>query len=229
VSSRRDVGAAFDSVARPWADRYRPGGQFVHRVERFRSALAAEAPSSARVLDFGCGTGALALALADAGYAMTGADISAAMLDVARAADDKGQVRWHKLAPDWSRLPFEDGAFDAVTASSVIEYADDPRTVLLEIARVLRPRGVLIATVPDGRHPQRRLERFLSRVAVHVPASVAHAHPRLHVYFDYLAIVRHLHSLPTWMRIIDEAGFSCRQATKGERASLPMVIATRRA
>jgi ubiquinone/menaquinone biosynthesis C-methylase UbiE len=227
VTSRRDVGAAFDSVARPWADRYRPGGQFVHRIERFRSALAAEAPRGAKVLDFGCGTGALALALADAGYALTGVDISAAMLDVAREGDETRRIAWHKLAPDWQRLPFEDGAFDAVTASSVLEYADDPRAVLRELGRVLRAKGVLLVTVPDGRHPQRRLERLLSRVAVHVPLSVAHAHPRLHGYFDYLAIVRHLHALPTWMSIVNDSGFSCRQAKHGERASLPMLIATR--
>lgn len=57
----------------------------------FYLALEAE---PCRVLDLGCGTGALALALAERGHAVTGLDPAPGMLDVARAKDKANRVRW---------------------------------------------------------------------------------------------------------------------------------------
>ena len=49
---------------------------------------------------------------------------------------------------DIRRMPFPDGCFDVVTAMDVVEHIDDDAAAMREIARVLRPGGALLATVP---------------------------------------------------------------------------------
>jgi len=63
---------------------------------RLIDVLAAKGIASARVLDAGCGTGTLALALAAAGHTVTGLDLSEGMLAVARRKDVSGAVAWRR-------------------------------------------------------------------------------------------------------------------------------------
>ena len=48
-------------------------------------------------------------------------------------------------------LPYRDGIFDAVSCLDVIEHVLDPRHLLRELARVLRPQGILVLTTPNIR------------------------------------------------------------------------------
>lgn len=98
-----------------------------------------------RILDAGCGSGPLSAALRDRGALVTGIDASARMLALARRrlGDD---VPLH-LGDLSDRLPFADGAFDAVVASLVLHYLEDWGPTLAELRRVLRPGGRLIASV----------------------------------------------------------------------------------
>ena len=77
-----------------------------------------------RALDVGCGTGVLAARLAAAGYAMTGVDPSAGMLEVlrARAPDVRARARRRATA-----LPFDDGSFDLVLSVAVMHHIADRR------------------------------------------------------------------------------------------------------
>lgn len=97
-------------------------------------------PEGARVLDLGCGTGALLRALSEErGVDGTGVDVSGAMLERARARDPERSF----VQLDGPRLPFPDDHFDAVTSLLSWRYLDwDP--ILAEIARVLRPGGHLL-------------------------------------------------------------------------------------
>ncbi|CAM5670113.1 2-methoxy-6-polyprenyl-1,4-benzoquinol methylase, mitochondrial [Streptomyces avidinii] len=107
-------------------------------------ALAGEV-AGRRILDAGCGAGALSAALRERGAVVTGIDASAGMLSLARRrlGDD---VALHVV--DLShRLPFPDGAFDDVVASLVLHYLEDWGPALGELRRVLRPGGRLIASV----------------------------------------------------------------------------------
>lgn len=156
----------FDGVAAGWTSRYRSGGDMVERQAQFIAAVRAKVAPPAQILDFGCGSGVIALALSEAGYNLTGCDISSAMIDHARRNDMGGNVNWVQLqaAGTIDTLPFEQGQFDAIVASSVFEYLADFPATLAALVRVIKPGGWLIATVPDLRSPHRRKERWLQRI-----------------------------------------------------------------
>jgi SAM-dependent methyltransferase len=96
-------------------------------------------------------------------------------------------------------LPFAAGSLDTVIASSVLEYVRDPAPVLAECARVLRPGGVLLCTVPCLAHPVRWLEWPL-RLAARTPAGGAagRALPRFAPYLAYLRTSRQRHRTGWW-------------------------------
>ena len=106
-------------------------------------ALGAEAPRPRRLLDAGCGTGFNLLALGRLGRA-TGIDLAPEAIAFCRERGVRA-VRASLLA-----LPFPDAAFDAVTSFDVVYHAwvTDDRAAVAEMARVVRPGGLLLLRVP---------------------------------------------------------------------------------
>lgn len=101
--------------------------------------------SGRRILDVGCGSGALFAALHDSGAVVTGFDRSTAMLEQARRRlGDDADLRVADLG---SPLPFPDRSFDDAVASLVLHYLRDWGPALTELRRVLRPGGRLIVSV----------------------------------------------------------------------------------
>jgi SAM-dependent methyltransferase len=99
------------------------------------------APPQARILDVGCGTGATTAALLRFG------DVSG--FDMGLAGLRHAQARGLPVARGSAEnLPAGDASFDVVVALDVLEHLDDDRRALAEILRVLRPGGILLATVP---------------------------------------------------------------------------------
>lgn len=159
----REALRLFDAKAANWAAKYAPNGPLVGRLASLSVAVNWYAEAGDRVLDLGCGTGELARDLAAAGLRVAGCDISPQML--LRASRNSGGCGgWVRLEPGWQTLPFASAAFDVVVAASVLEYVAEPAAVLRECARVLRPGGVLLYTVPDLRHPVRWIEWFAQRL-----------------------------------------------------------------
>jgi SAM-dependent methyltransferase len=76
-----------------------------------------------------------------------GIDVSGPMIDAARAAH-AGRADAEFRVGDVEALPVADASFDAVICMAVIEYLPASERALAEIARVLRPGGVAIVTVP---------------------------------------------------------------------------------
>lgn len=109
---------------------------------------------SQRVLDVGCGPGALATELVRrlGPAAVTAVDPSERFVDAARQRLPGVTVEMASA----ERLPFPDRSFDAAIAQLVVHFMDDPVAGLAEMARVTRPRGVVCACVWDhagGRGP----------------------------------------------------------------------------
>lgn len=92
------------------------------------------------VLDVGCGAGFLSNYLGARGHRVVGVDASPASLAVAGAHAPAGSVRYEK--GDALALQHPDASFDAVCAMDFLEHVEDPRGVVGEAARVLRPGGL---------------------------------------------------------------------------------------
>lgn len=104
-------------------------------------AAAADAGS---VLDIGCGTGVLALKLAERGVEVTAVDPAKASLDVARAKPGASRVRWiHGDARDLPPMQVDLAVMTANVAQAIVEPADWAVT-LGKAHESLRPGGVLM-------------------------------------------------------------------------------------
>ncbi|MDC0661707.1 malonyl-ACP O-methyltransferase BioC [Marinobacter sp. SS21] len=103
-----------------------------------------------QVLDLGCGTGQFAGELqAHLGAAaLTGVDLSESMIRYARA---HRPVKASWLVADAEQLPVADRSVDLVFSNLMIQWCADPRPVLRECMRVLKPGGLLVcSTLVDG-------------------------------------------------------------------------------
>jgi SAM-dependent methyltransferase len=98
--------------------------------------------TSPTVLDGGCGAGALLAELALRGRAY-GADIAESAV---RTTRDRGLGNLVRC--DIQQAAFRSGAFDAVMLCDVLEHVDDDRQAVAEAARLLRPGGVAVITLP---------------------------------------------------------------------------------
>ena len=100
-----------------------------------------------RILDVGCGLGADAAAMAGLvapGGAVVGVDGSRSMIEAARERHGGVEGLSFEVA-DAADLPFDDASFDACRIDRVLQHIADPTPVIREMARVLRPGGVLVA------------------------------------------------------------------------------------
>jgi SAM-dependent methyltransferase len=102
------------------------------------SELTGRSPS--RVLEVGCGTGALARRIAaEVGAGVVAIDSSEAMVDTARSAGVDAHLG------NVEQLPYADGEFDAAVAAWMLYHVEDLDRGLGELARVVRPGGCLVA------------------------------------------------------------------------------------
>lgn len=97
-----------------------------------------------RILDAGCGDGALACELAAIGAEVTGVDGDPAMLSVARERASSAGLDVTFVESRLERLPFPDGSFDVVVAVTVLCFVPDASAAVRELTRVLRPGGRLV-------------------------------------------------------------------------------------
>jgi SAM-dependent methyltransferase len=126
-------GRLWGAAPRDWAEVAEPLSRPLHEA-----TLAALLPlAGLRLLDVGCGAG-LALTLAAGhGARVTGLDAAGPMIDVARERLPESDLR----VGDLQDMPFDDGAFDVVTAFNSVQYAAEPMEAVAELARVTRPGG----------------------------------------------------------------------------------------
>jgi SAM-dependent methyltransferase len=124
------------------------------RIELFRRQVGGP---GRRVLDLGCRDGALTQAYAG-GNEIVGVDADSEAL--AEAEKLGIETRWADLD---DALPFDEAAFDVVVAGELLEHLRDPRRVVAEVRRVLRPGGTFVGSVPNAYRLKNRLRFVLGR------------------------------------------------------------------
>ncbi|MCK4327495.1 MAG: class I SAM-dependent methyltransferase [Candidatus Diapherotrites archaeon] len=128
------------------------------------------------VLDHGCGAGRHTVFLAQQGFDVTGVDISEEAVKRTKALLEKTGLEARIDAGDMRSLVYPDSSFDAVVSVGVILHglhADIEKTIS-EIERVLKPKGILVATMISHKDPKISEGREIAPnvyVGIHGPES----------------------------------------------------------
>jgi len=118
-------------------------------LDPYLDYVARNATSSAAI-DLGCGTGVIALRLAERGFHVLGVDHSAEMLEIARCKLAGRTVRGECTFErgDVRHLNVPDGSVDIATCQGVLHHLSEIEPCLREIKRVLRPGGFFYISEP---------------------------------------------------------------------------------
>ncbi|KGX88991.1 class I SAM-dependent methyltransferase [Pontibacillus litoralis] len=132
-----EVKKKWDSNVTFWSERSRSMWENGSRAT-IAPFFAKHVPSTSSIADVGCGDGYGSYKLNQAGYDVTGIDLSPKMIE---HASQVAQERLKFQVGDLEALPFADEAFDAVIAINSIEWTESPCAVLKELKRVVKPAG----------------------------------------------------------------------------------------
>ncbi len=102
--------------------------------------------SDMTILEIGTSSGLIARAVADKVKTVYAVDISEAMIKKAKSLTTQSNIDYSVQSSD--ALAFADNSFDVVIIASVLHIVDNPEACLLEIKRVLKDDGILIAPTP---------------------------------------------------------------------------------
>jgi ubiquinone/menaquinone biosynthesis C-methylase UbiE len=151
--------------------------RYAQSIERYLRDNPLPLSSGARILDAGCGTGLLTLALVrvlDRPARITSVDLSTTSLRTARRAlrsiDARRKHQVSFAQANVLALPFPDETFELVVTSGVLEYVS-LREGLTELARVIAPGGYLMH-LPVRPSPASRLLEVMFRFKTHPPREV---------------------------------------------------------
>src|SRR5688572_27907365 len=168
-------------------------GRRVVYLGLLRHHLGGERP--ARILDLGCGVGGFLAGLAELGGTVVASDLDHASLAVCRTRGFRAS-----LVADGYALPFAPGAFDLVCLFDALEHIRDEGRALREIARVLRPGGRVVVTVP--------------------------AYPFLYANNDRVARHCRRYTRASLRRALADAGFTLERNTHANVFLFPLILPT---
>jgi ubiquinone/menaquinone biosynthesis C-methylase UbiE len=155
-------------------------------VDESESALVAPHARDRDVLEVGCGTGRLLARVAPLARRAVGVDLSPGMLAHARARG------LDVVEGDATSLPFDDASFDVAFSFKVLPHVEDLRGALREMARVVRPGGVVLAELYNARSLRALAKRLGPAGRIGHPAAGRHGTTERDVFtrFDTLASAR---------------------------------------
>ncbi len=169
-----DVVAYHGKLAVDWEERYQKRS-FQARIDVLEECLQDRNLAGTHWLDAGCGTGTLSRFLAEKGCSVTGLDAAPRMIELAREHAKRHvlgeRMHFEVAGTDAAgtgftgtieKLPDAAASLDGVLCSSVLEYVSNSEISLVEFARVLKPGGLLLISVPNSQSVVRR-----AQVSVH--------------------------------------------------------------
>ena len=148
----------FDTTAQSWHDRYvdfsRANDLVLWDRKRITTEhiLATVSPGG-KILDAGCGAGNLAIELAELGYSVHGIDIAPSMIQLCNKK--LSRLSGNNLTCSFSTATLseigkaQEAQYDCVVGLGLIEYQDDDRMGIPDLASTLKPGGRLILTGPQ--------------------------------------------------------------------------------
>jgi len=115
--------------------------------QRLQEITAEFAPyrKTNKLLDLGCGAGGLLQAARNHGWNAQGLDVSS------HAAKHVREMGFEVFEGELHEAAFPSGQFDVITAAELLEHVFEPRALLQEVARILRPGGLFWTTTPHAR------------------------------------------------------------------------------
>ena len=142
---------------------------FKNQWEVYRRFLGAAQALGPRSLEPGSGRGSISCYFAAAGFDAYLLDTSAEILRVAEDIFRENGLSARFVCADCLAMPFPDGFFDTVVHCGLLEHFEDYRAPLVEQWRVLKPGGVIIATIVPEKRSVQTLFSFVNRglAAVH--------------------------------------------------------------
>lgn len=160
-SDAREVAERYDRWARTYDDDLASWSYQAPTV--VAEIVLAQRASARSVLDVGCGTGLVGRALRAGGYAgrLVGLDLSQESLDIARQGGAYDALEQADLQQP---LGVDDDSLDAAVCVGVMTYLPDVETMWRELARVVRPDGLVVVTQREDLWPARECQAVVDRL-----------------------------------------------------------------
>jgi phosphatidylethanolamine/phosphatidyl-N-methylethanolamine N-methyltransferase len=168
------------------------------------------------VLDVGTGTGLVAFEAAKIAEKVYGIDISAKMLEKAiEKAKDKSVENIEFRLEDGYATSFDDGIFDVVICCNTLHMMNDPKSALVEMRRLLKPDGVLVAPTYCHAEPT----ALKTRIGL-----------RLFGIMRWLSILPYLHRFNkrNVLEIVARAGFTVSEGAELDKKALFFYVEARK-
>ncbi len=195
MSERSEIEKYFDSLAGSWNENYHSKFLFAERLEKLKRFVSDVDLHGKNILDLGCGSGFISLFFCQSEARVSGIDVSENMIRRASEILEANHCRADLTVGDAGQLKFPDETFDIIACISVLEWIEDDETAVREIARVLKPGGFAIISVPNQFSCARKAEKIFF-----------HIRKSLGVDPGYLRHQKHQYDPVAWDRALQRHG-----------------------
>jgi ubiquinone/menaquinone biosynthesis C-methylase UbiE len=143
----------FNELSDYWYEIYQDESSFagytLRKQHHFVLDFVERTESAKHILDVGCGAGVTALELAHRGYQVSGLDIAPNMIQKAQSEAQRRHLGCEFKVGVAEKLPYPDQHFDIIIALGLLGNIRDDMPVIIDMARVLKPGGHLILSMPN--------------------------------------------------------------------------------